>query len=262
MKKKFFDQKIFFDQKKFSKLLLIEIPKTTSQLKSQKLDRSLERESREQEQQNSKNTDLQNHVKVSSTSNATVSGNNYVILKPKFLSKDSTFDKILNSYDAVDVSSKNGQEIIKNLSSSAEPLSSDVSRQNTNLQSATKNFKNDVNGGPNTKIRSNNQSKTNQNNHKNPYQRINNPKTSHIHHTNFLSECQKTKSSLKSVEILTTAKVHKPIVDTNLKRPKKKTTIKNYQLVEIYNENPLGNSLEEVERFEGVGEKIVRIARD
>lgn len=191
-------------------------------------------------------------------------GNNYVILKPKFLNKDSTFEKILQSYDAVDVGSKGGQDIIKSLSSESVTPNDHTSvnqaqrqQEEQKIVELEKPFLR-ANSKPKPKFTST--SLNSNNNFKTKIQTLLENRPTNEKQTSALSNL--SLSSLKSVEILKSAKIHKPIVDTNLRKPKRADTTKNFELVEIYNQNPLSNSLKDIEKYESVGEKLVRIAVD
>lgn len=180
-------------------------------------------------------------------------GNNYVILKPKFLNKDSTFDQILQSYDAVDVSSKPGQDLMRELSSEGNgfEVPAPVAKESSFfITQGDLNKETNLDSGYTSSV--------------SPYVRANSrqPKNLLRDRQREASKEISNVSSLKSVDILKSAKIHKPVVDTNLRKPKKADTTGKYQLLEIYNENPLTNSLEDFDRFEEVGEKVVRIARD
>lgn len=66
--------------------------------------------------------------------------------------------------------------------------------------------------------------------------------------------------SLKSIDLYTKPKkVSKPKVDSNLKRPKKQTTVKDYKLLELYESAPLDNSRKMVESSLEIAAKLVNV---
>jgi hypothetical protein len=177
--------------------------------------------------------------------------NNYIILKPKFLNKNSTFDKILKSYDAVDLQSDQGQEILQNHNSNSSQNLSYISYSTNEPPSEPPEEMIGIqNILPNSKRKPKSIS---------PLQRS----QKHLQTPSPVFLTQPSNNSLQSVEIFTKAKkISKPKVDSNLKRSIKPNTTVNYSLLEVYDSAPLSNSLEEVKNIETIGTKIVRVTQD